>query len=134
VTSKRVEWVLRQVEAWNSGDIEGFLESIPRDFEFTPDPSFPDAGTYRGEEVGKWIREWTRIWQDNRLEVLGTADYGRAVLMETRWHLAAPQSDEAIPVSDFSLVFSFDGEDQPTGMAAFFDHDRAVNAASSVTG
>ncbi|MGA8219272.1 MAG: nuclear transport factor 2 family protein [Solirubrobacterales bacterium] len=134
MTSDRVEWVLRQVEKWNSGDVEGFLDSIPPEFEFTPDPSFPDAGTYRGEQVRDWIRDWFQTWRENRLEVLQMTDLGSAVLMESRWHLSAPQSGEAIPVSDFNVVFWFDRDDRPTRMAAFFNRDRAVEAAAEGTG
>jgi hypothetical protein len=129
--SQRVEWVKRQIETWNSGDLEAFMKSVPPDFEFTPDPSFPDAGTYRGAEVERWIREWTQIWQDNRLEVFGIEERGSALLLESRWHLAAPQTGGEIPVSDFNVVLWFDrGDDQPTRMAAFFDRDRALDAAA----
>jgi ketosteroid isomerase-like protein len=135
MASRRVEWVKRQVETWNSGDIEAFMEAVPADFEFAPDPSFPDAGTYRGEEVEKWIREWARTWQANRLEVLGVEELGSAVLLESRWHLAAPQTGGEIPVSDFNVVLWFDrGDDRPTRMAAFFDRERAVEAAEEGTG
>jgi ketosteroid isomerase-like protein len=130
VASKRVEWVERQVQTWNSGDVDAFMDSVPPDFEFTPDPSFPDAGTYRGEEVANWIREWARIWQDNKLEVLGITEHGRVVVLESRWHLAAPQTGGEIPVSDFNVVLWFDrGEEQPSRMAAFFDRERALEAA-----
>ena len=130
MSSPRVEWVRQQAEIWNSGDIDAFMESVPPDFEFTPDPSFPDAGTYRGDEVETWIREWVRTWQDNRLEVLGIEERGRAVLIESRWHLAAPQTGGEIPVSDFNVVLWFDRDgDQPTRMAAFFDRERALEAA-----
>ena len=134
MSSQRIDWVKQQVETWNSGDINAFMESVSPDFEFTPDPSFPDAGTYRGEEVEKWIREWARTWQDNRLEVLGIEEHGRAVLIESRWHLAAPQTGGEIPVSDFMVVLWFDrGDDQPTRMAAFFDCGRALEAAEAGT-
>jgi len=132
VASKRVDWVNRQVETWNSGDLEAFMESVPPDFEFTPDPSFPDAGTYRGEEVANWIREWARTWQDNRLEILGVTEYDRTVVLESRWHLVAPQTGGEIPVSDFNVVLWFDrGEEQPTRMAAFFDRERALEVAGA---
>jgi len=130
MASKRIDWVERQVELWNSGDVDAFWEAVPPDFEFTPDPSFPDAGTYRGDEVRDWIREWSRTWQDNRLEVLGISEMGSALIMESRWHLAAPQTGAEIPVSDFNVVLWFDrGDDQPTRMAAFFDRERAVQVA-----
>jgi ketosteroid isomerase-like protein len=129
MSSKRVEWVRQLVETWNSGDIDGFMEAVSPEFEFTPDPSFPDAGTYRGEEVRQWIREWAQTWEDNRLEVLGIAEHGNAVLIESRWHLAAPQTGGEVPVSDFNVALWFDRDDeQPTRMAAFFDRDRALEA------
>jgi hypothetical protein len=62
VTSSRQEWAERWVELWNSGDVERWLDETGPDFEFTPDPSFPDAGSYRGEELRDWIHEWARIW------------------------------------------------------------------------
>lgn len=73
-------------------------------------------------------------WRDNRLEVLEITEHGRAVRMESRWHLAAPQGAGEIPVSDFSVVFWFDRDDRPTRMAAFFDRERAVEAAEADTG
>jgi ketosteroid isomerase-like protein len=131
VASERVEWLLRQVETWNSGDVDGFLDAVRPEFEFTPDPSFPDAGTYRGDEVREWMREWARTWQDSSLEVLGITEHGRAVVLESRWHLETPQSGEAVPVSDFDIVVWFDtDDDRPRRMAAFFDHDRAIAAVA----
>jgi ketosteroid isomerase-like protein len=135
MASQRVNWVKRQVEIWNSGDVDAFMERVPPDFEFTPDPSFPDAGTYRGAEVEAWIREWARTWQNNNLEVLGIEERGRTVLLESRWHLAATKTGGEIPVSDFNVVLWFDrGDELPTRMAAFFDRERAIEAAQGSTG
>ena len=97
MASERVEWVLRQVETWNSGDLDAFMQSFPPDFEFE--------------------------------------ERGRAVLIESRWHLAAPQTGGEIPVSDFNVVLWFDrDDDQPTRMAAFFDRERALEAANEGAG
>jgi len=130
--SKRVESILRLAKLWNGGDIDEFFDALDPEFEFTPDPSFPDAGTYRGEEVRRWMRDWAGTWENSRLEILEITEHGRAVVLESRWHLAAPQSGEAIPVSDFNVVLWFEGsqDDQPTRMAAFFDRDRALEAAA----
>jgi hypothetical protein len=57
------------VELWNSGDLEAWLDEIGPDFEFTPDPSFPDAGVYKGEDLREWMRAWSRTWEDNRFEM-----------------------------------------------------------------
>jgi ketosteroid isomerase-like protein len=135
VASRRTATVKELVKLWNSGDMDRFLESLAPDFEFTPDPSFPDAGVYRGDEMRGWMQDWAETWQDNELEILGSAEHGRAVILDCRWHLAAPQSGDEIPVSDFSMVLWFDrdGDDLPTRMAAFFDRERALQEAG-VTG
>jgi ketosteroid isomerase-like protein len=136
VADARIESLRRLVGMWNSGDIDGLLDELGPEFEFTTDPSFPDAGTYRGDEVGPWIREWAQSWQDAKLEFLGFTEYGQTVVADSRWHLAAPQSGEAVPVNDFSLVFRFDrsADDRPTAMAAFFDRERAIEVARGGTG
>ena len=135
MASRRTATVEELVELWNSGDMDRFLESLAPDFEFMPDPSFPDAGVYRGDEMRGWMRDWAETWQDNELEILGSVEHGRAVILDCRWHLAAPQSGDEIPVSDFSLVLWFDRDqdDLPTRMAAFFDRERALQEAG-VTG
>ena len=63
MAQRHIEWAERMVELWNSGDLEAWLDEIGSDFEFTPDPSFPDVGTYKGEELRDWMREWARTWQ-----------------------------------------------------------------------
>jgi ketosteroid isomerase-like protein len=128
VVSERTERLLELVEIWNSGDLDAFLETMAPDFEFTPDPSFPDAGTYRGDDVRRWMRDWAKTWEGNRLEVLDMDERPPAVVMTCRWHLGAPQTGDEIPVSDFSLVLWLDADDQPRRMAAFFDRDRALAA------
>jgi len=124
------------VELWNAGKLDGFLDELGPDFEFSPDPSFPDSGRYSGEELRKWMREWTRIWRDNRYELLGFEDRGNVALMRSRWHLAAPESGGEVPVADFTLVVWWDGPDalKPHRMAAFFDSEQADAAARSGTG
>ena len=133
--SERLEALRRLVGIWNSGDLDGFLEAIGSDVEFTPDPSFPDADTYSGEELRQWMREWFRTWEGNRLEVLDMGEDGGAATMHCRWHLAAREGQGEIPVDDFTLVWWFEGEeDRPVRMAAFFDRDRALAAAEGRTG
>jgi hypothetical protein len=122
------------VERWNAGEVDSFFDAVGPQFEFSPDPSFPDSGPYRGEELRQWLREWQGTWEGNRLEVLGVTDHGTAVTIDSRWHLVATGRGEEVPVQDFTLVIWFDGEDRPLGMAAFFDRDRALEEAGRRTG
>jgi hypothetical protein len=119
------------VGLWNTGDFDAWLEQIGPDFEFTPDPSFPDAGTYRGEHFRRWLHGWIATWQENRFELLEIEELGPAVLIRGRWHLATPQSGRQVPLEDFSLVLFYrdNAAERPNRMAAYFDPERARQSA-----
>jgi len=134
VTDRRTELVQKLVEMWNSGDVDAFCEAVGPDFQFTPDPSFPETGPYSGEELRKWLREWQGTWEGNRYEVLGIDDHGQAMTIDSRWHLVAKGTGDQVPASDFTIVFWLDADDRPRGMAAFFDRDRALEVARGGTG
>jgi ketosteroid isomerase-like protein len=131
---RRIQLVDEMVETWNSGDLDAFLDVLGPDFEFRPDPSFPDSGTYTGEELRGWLHEWQGTWEGNRFEALELTEHGRAVVIDSRWHLAAKGTDDEIPVNDFTLVIWFDAGDRPLRMAAFFDRERAIQEAGLGTG
>jgi hypothetical protein len=134
VASRRSELINELVDTWNAGDVDGFLDVVGPGFEFRPDPSFPDSGTYTGEDLRQWLHEWQGTWQGNRFEALQLSEHGPAVVIDSRWHLAAKGTGDEIPVNDFTLVIWFDAEDRPLGMAAFFDRERALDTAKRGTG
>jgi hypothetical protein len=136
VADDRVEFAHRLVELWNSGDYERWLDEFGPEFEFTPDPSFPDAGRYRGEELRRWMREWVSTWGENRFELLGVEEVHDALLLGGRWHLAARQGGGEVPLQDFTLVLhSSDGAaERPNRMAAYFDPEQAREAARAGPG
>jgi hypothetical protein len=134
VASRRSELVHELVETWNSGDVDRVLERLGPQFEFRPDPSFPDTGVYTGEDLRRWLHEWQGTWQGNRLEALELTDQGSAVIIDSRWHLAAKGTGDEIPVNDFTMVLWFDAGDRPLRMAAFFDRERAIEEARLSTG
>lgn len=136
MSSDRIEWAEGLVELWNSGDHERWLDEMGADFEFTPDPSFPDADTYRGEDLRRWMRDWISTWRENRFELLGVEQVADALLMRGRWHLATRQTGGEVPLQDFTLVLFYDDDDaqRPGRMSAHFAHERARDAARSGTG
>jgi len=133
VASERVEWLHRQVGLYNAGDLEGFLDALPPGFTFTPDPSFPDADAYGGDDLRMWMGEWARMWEESRLEILETTELGSTMIAKARWHLTSAATGPRILDNDFSLVIWFD-DDRPRRAAAFFDEDRAREAAKAGTG
>jgi len=82
------------------------------------------------------MHEWARTWEHNRFEMLDFREQGDAALVTARWHLAAPGSGEGVPVQDFSIVLFWGSPEhqQPTRMAAFFDHEEAERVAAGGTG
>jgi hypothetical protein len=74
----RIEWAEHLVEVWNAAEFETWLDEVGPEFAFTPDPSFPDAGTYRGEEFRSWMRGWISTWKENRFELLGVEEIAGA--------------------------------------------------------
>jgi hypothetical protein len=136
VAETRREWMTRMTEIWNAGEFERFLDELGPDLEFSPDPSFPDAGTYRGDEFRRWMRDWVATWQENRFEMVEISELGQALVVRGRWHLATKRSGGEVPLADFSVVLLFDGEaaERPNRMAVYFDHDQAVAMAQGGTG
>ena len=130
MASEREEWIRTTIERWNEGDVEGYLAELGPSFEFTPDPSFPDADTYSGEKWHQWLLDWAKIWGESRLEILGLSEHGSAVVIESRWHLTA-KTGAQVPVSDFNIVVWFEDrpEVRPLRGAAFFDRGRALEMA-----
>ena len=131
----RQEWVARMIDAWNARRFEEFLDELGPDVVFSPDPSFPDAGTYRGEEFRNWIRDWIGTWEENRFEMEEATEIDQALLVRGRWHLASKGSGETVPLADFTVVYLFPEEgNRPHRMAIFFDHDEAIAMARGGTG
>ena len=131
MANPRRAWAEQMAEVWNAGDLDQWLEEVGPDFEFTPDPSFPDHDTYSGNEFREFMEGWVRTWQENRFEMLGYEDLGDVGLIRSRWHLAAAGSGGEVPVADFTLVVWWEGPDapKPHRMAAFFDDKEAIAAA-----
>ena len=127
----RVEFANRWVELWNSGDYERWFEEVGPEFEFRPDPSFPDAGAYSGEELRRWMNEWIATWGENRFEMVDLEEEGNALLIRSRWHLATRQGGDQVPAEEFTMVLLYpDAEaERPDRMAAFFDREQARRTA-----
>jgi len=136
VANGRIEWAEHLIELWNSADFDRWFDEMGPEFVFTPDPRFPDAGTYQGEEFRRWMRDWISTWRENRFEWLDAEEVAGAVLLRGRWHLATRQTGGEVPLEDFTLVLFYDRDDavRPARMAAFFDPQQARRAALRGTG
>ena len=129
--TQRTDWMQKVIELWNAGDYERFIDELGPDVEFSPDPSFPDAGTYRGDDLRRWLGDWIETWRENRFEALDLTELDRALLLRGRWHLATKQGAGEVPLADFTIVMLFADKtaERPRRWAVFFDHDRALELA-----
>jgi hypothetical protein len=124
----RVEIFEELIRTMNDDGTTALFESVPEGFEFTPDPSFPESGTFTGEELRRWGVAWETAWETVRLELLQTEEEGGAVYSRCRWRAKGAASGVDVPFEEFTMIIWFDREDAPVRGAAFFDHDLAVAA------
>jgi hypothetical protein len=126
MASERVERLRALADAWNRGDVDGVMAQLGPEFEFRPDPSFPDARPMSGEELRSWLHQWADTWAGSELELFDLEDHRPGATARARWRLQAPGSEAELPVADFTFVVWFDDADRPARCAAFFDHERAL--------
>jgi ketosteroid isomerase-like protein len=82
-----VELVRGIVEALNRGDVDGMLESMHPDFEWTPLESSPVARMYRGhEQVRHYVEDWLATFESLRLELEDPAEVADRVVAVVRGH------------------------------------------------
>jgi ketosteroid isomerase-like protein len=80
MSRENVEIVRRGWEAFNRGD-PAFLSDFAEDAEFEEDPTFPEAGVFRGrEEIMRYITGFQEQMRDHRFEVEEVRDLGDQVL------------------------------------------------------
>jgi ketosteroid isomerase-like protein len=81
MSSEQAEVVRAQWEAYNRGDMDAFLAPVDPDCEFHEDPSFPEAGVYRGpEEIRAYISQFREAMADHSFEIQEVRDLGSEVI------------------------------------------------------
>ena len=71
------------VDAINRADVEGVLDLMDRDFEWTPLENSPAAGVCRGHaQVGRYIRDWLDTMESLRLDLKDPVERGDTVVVE----------------------------------------------------
>jgi ketosteroid isomerase-like protein len=70
VSQENVELIVAGVAAFNTGDVEAFIDFMAPDVETLPDSSvFPEAGPLRGRDAYRTFAEGTRsAWEGSRWE------------------------------------------------------------------
>jgi ketosteroid isomerase-like protein len=83
--SADVELVRGIIEALNAGDVDGMLERMHPDFEWTPLEASPVARVYRGhEQVRGYVEDWLSTFEGLRLELGEPEQLGERVVTVVR--------------------------------------------------
>jgi ketosteroid isomerase-like protein len=81
MAGENVESVRRSWEAFNRGDLDGFLADVAEDAEFEEDPAFPEAGVFRGRaEVMRYLGAFQEQMREHRFAIEELRDLGDRVL------------------------------------------------------
>ncbi len=82
MSEENVEIVRRVIDAFNHGDLKGFLADVHPDVESLDDPQVPGGKTLRGRaEVERFFRSLNRYWESVRLTPERFVDLGEDVLV-----------------------------------------------------
>jgi ketosteroid isomerase-like protein len=127
VSQANVETVRRGWEAFNRGDLDAFLADVAEDAEFEEDPSFPEAGVYRGrEEIVEYVRAFQEQMRGHRFEVEELRDLGDQVL--ALLHETARGASSGVDVDQHpGFLHEFRG-DRMVRVRAYLDRREALKA------
>jgi ketosteroid isomerase-like protein len=127
VSRENVETVRRGWAAFNRGDLDAFLADVAEDAEFEEDPSFPEAGVYRGrEQIVGYVTAFQEQMHGHHFEVEELRDLGDRVL--ALLHETASGASSGIAVDQHpAFLHEFRG-DQMVRVRAFLDRRDALKA------
>jgi ketosteroid isomerase-like protein len=125
---QNLDIVRQRFDAWQRGDFDALSETHHPDVELIPDPSWPEAGTYRGDEA---VRGFYEAYRD-RWDATESVDYelipaGDKVLARWRNPVTGRQSGAGVETQATSVFTLRDGK--VVRIEYFFDHDEALRAA-----
>jgi ketosteroid isomerase-like protein len=130
MSQKNVEVVRRGTEAWNRGDIHGFLEAVHPNIEAVPVIAELAEGT---ETVYKGISGARRFWEDWRVEwdfQFGETEFrdlGNTVLALTRISLTGLASGLDLD-APMAVIYRFE-DGRVVRIHSYLDIDEALEAA-----
>ena len=130
MSSANAEAVRNSVDAWNRGDVDGWLEGAHPDIEWTSEVAQAIEGAqrvYRGpEEMRLYWDEWHAVWEVT-IEVSELRERGDTVVALARIRARGGASGVKL---DRPIAYAFEFEDGLARRArSYFDIEQALEAA-----
>jgi ketosteroid isomerase-like protein len=121
------ETVMRGIEAYNAGDVEGMLEYTDPEITMVPVKALLEGGEYRGHDgVRKFLADMDEDWKSRRIEVEEIRDAGEdAVLVLGTYNVTGRSGTEV----SYPLAWHSRFRDGKLWrMQAYSDRDSAIEA------
>ncbi len=122
-----MELVGRMIEAFNQGSVDGIRPFLHPEIEWHEDPSFPEAGVYRGVEAfEEYSRQFLAEFSDIRYEARETVEIGDDVIANMQIRGRGKTSGAAFELSAWwAITFQ---DHRMIRCFAYLDRDRALKA------
>jgi ketosteroid isomerase-like protein len=122
--------VIRAIDAYNAGDVDGLLTMADPDIEWEVAPEHPAATTHRGfDAVREYHEDWRNTLQGLRIELRSVAESGDDVVTVCRLRGEGAESGADVEVEIAFLTAFRDG--RAIRVEEFLDPDEALRALES---
>ena len=122
--------VLRAIDAYNAGDVDGLLSMADPDIEWEVAPEHPAATTHRGlEAVREYHEDWRNTVQDLTIDLQSVAESGDSVVTVCRLRGRGGESGPDVEVEIAFLTTFRDGK--AIRVEEFLNPDEALRALES---
>ena len=129
MSRENVERIRRNLEAWNSGDLDAWLETAGPEIEWVSEVARRFEGrerVFRGADgLREYWDEWHSLW-DVTIDVVEIRDLGENVLVRAQVRARGEASGVNLD-GDVAYVYEFDG-DVATRCRSYLDLQTALEA------
>jgi ketosteroid isomerase-like protein len=122
--------VVRAIEAYNAGNIEGLLTMADPDIEWEVAPEHPAATTHRGfDAVREYHEDWRNTLRDLTIDLRSVAESGDIVVAVCRLHGKGEESGADVEV-EIAFLTTF-REGKAIRVEEFLNPDEALRVLES---
>jgi ketosteroid isomerase-like protein len=121
----------RWIDAWNRSDLDAFFEWFGADAEVVPDPSWMEAGPYRGSAaIREWFEGLNESWDERNVVALKEVfEAGDRVLARFDWQVRGRASGIEMDF-EITVVNTFENG-KIVHQQYYFDHAQALRSVGA---
>jgi ketosteroid isomerase-like protein len=128
VSDEAIEVTRAWFETWNRGDLDAFIDLYAGDAEMTPDPSWVEAGTFKGQlAIRRFFEGLKESWDgEDRAVLRDLFKAGTNVVARMDWQVRGRTSgiDTHLDITNVNTVEN----GKIVRQRHYFDHGEALKA------